>query len=206
MLKNKWFIGVLVLGLAATVAYNLTYFASRGQRPVPSQNEPPAVSMAAPQVLSNSIGASQPLAGGPDEMNVRPVVSLEEITQQAQSPLLIKTKQEALPKKFYPARDPFQSVPVIRPAVRELKPDLTSLGSEREVAPPDPVTRVTAILVQGERRLAVVNGYPKGVGSHIGDWQIAAIEPGYVMMRTMNGERKIEIETQVTDVKSECKP
>jgi hypothetical protein len=141
-------------------------------------------------------------------MSVRPPFSPEEIAQQAQSPLSVAFSREPLPKRVYPARDPFQTARALRQPVWEIEPTLTPPTSpdELDASLPEPALRVTAILVQGERRFAVINGYPKRIGSRIGTWQITAIEPDYVTVRTPDGDRKIEIEKQIADAKPQPKP
>jgi len=204
--------GILALGLIATVAYNLTYFASRRRPPVASQDPltivTPAVPQAAPQAVTNSIGTIHPSETGSAEISARPPFSPEEIAQQAQSPLTVALNREPLPKRAYLERDPFRGAPAVRQPVRETEPKSTPSTSpdELDASPPETPLRVTAILVQGERRFAVINGYPKRVGSHMGTWQIAAIEPDYVMVKTPDGDRKIEIHKQLADAKLEPKP
>jgi hypothetical protein len=207
MLKNKWFMGILALGLIATVVYNLSYFASRGRPPAPSAEALAIGPPAQPQVATNSIGGNRPPENGVSEALARPPLSLEEITQQAQNPVSIALKREPSPKKTYPERDPFQGVAALRLQVLELEPKAMAATSsdEMDTSPLEPTLRVTAILVQGERRFAVINGYAKRVGASVGPWQIAAIEPGYVMVRTPDGDRKIEIEKQIGDAKPEPK-
>src|SRR6266850_3455703 len=102
MLKNKWLMGVLALGLIATVVYNLSYFASRGRPPAPSSEALAIDTPAPPQVATNSIGTNQPPENGISEVLARPPLSLEEITQQAQKPLTIALKREPTPKNTYP--------------------------------------------------------------------------------------------------------
>jgi len=61
-----------------------------------------------------------------------------------------------------------------------------------EVTEPDPVVR--SILVSGDRRLALMNGRIVSVGDPIGTAVVRAIEPGAVVIATVDGKiRRIEL-------------
>jgi hypothetical protein len=64
---------------------------------------------------------------------------------------------------------------------------------ETESPPPDPLFKVSATLIEADRRIALVNGVPKKIGAAVGNWRIVAIEPDYVVVQTPGGERKVEI-------------
>jgi len=197
-----------VLGLIGTLAYNLSYLASRRRPPAPGPDALTIETPATNQIVTNSIGTNQPSETGVSEAPARPPFSLEEIAQQAQKPLSAALKGALSPKSPYPERDPFQGSLALRQQVREIEPQSTPPAptADPDVSTPEPSLRVTAILVQGERRFAVINGYAKRIGASVGSWQIAAIEPDYVLMKTPDGDRKIEIEKRTADAKPEPKP
>ena len=84
--------------------------------------------------------------------------SLAEIMQQAQNPLSVPLKREPLAKQAYPKRDPFQKAPTLWSQVQPLDPEATPATSsdQNDESLSEPILRVTAILVQGERRFAVM--------------------------------------------------
>jgi hypothetical protein len=128
---------------------------------------------------------------------------MPEIAQQAQNPLSLSLAGDRTTQRVYPERDPFREAPTARVQPWQSKVGESPPSSPEKTSLPDePSLKVTAILVEGDRRIALVNGYPKRVGTKIGSWQIAAIEPDHLILKTPEGDKKIEIERQIADAKT----
>jgi hypothetical protein len=200
MPKNKWLLVLLSLGLAGTAVYNITFFASRDQGNSPQSTVMPGIVPTAPlepvQNI-NAINGTVHFQGSvSSEAQSRPFLSMEEIERQARNPVDLSVKSGPPTRRDWPDRDPFQAarqhVPVLtehtHSAESSVKPPL-----ETESPPPDPSFKVSATLIEEDRRIALVNGVPKKIGAAVGNWRIVAIEPDYVVVQTPGGERKVEI-------------
>lgn len=199
MLKNKWILVLLILGLAGTAVYNITFFRSRYQgNTLASANTTLDVPtrLAEPVQNINTIGGTvRPLGSVTSEPPSRPLLFFEEIERQAGDPVDLSVKRVLPEGRPWPERDPFQAprqrapVPTrrVESAESPAKPSM-----ETESTSSDPVFKVSAILIEENRRFALVNGYPKRIGASVGNWRIVAIEPDHVIVQTPAGERKVE--------------
>ena len=208
MPKNKWLLVLLALGLAGTAVYNITYFASRDQgNALPSTAATGMVPTppVEPGLNMNAInGAIQPQEGVSSEGQSRPFLSVEEIERQARTPVDLSEKRSLLASRPWPDRDPFQAPRQQRPVSTDRKYSAESPvkpSLETESPPLDPSFKISATLIDEDRRFALVNGVPKKIGSVVGTWRIVAIEPNYVVVQTSGGERKVEILNQLAHEK-----
>jgi hypothetical protein len=200
MPKNKWLLILLTLGLAGTAVYNITFFASRDQDKGLQSNVTTGIVPTTPLEPVQSINAINGTAHLPgsvsSEVQCRPLLSMEEIERQARNPVDLSVKSSLSVSRPWPDRDPFQAprqhIPVLtdhtHSAESSVKPSL-----ETESPPLDPSFKVSATLIDQDRRFALVNGVPKKIGAAVGSWRIVAIEPDYVVVQTPGGERKVEI-------------
>jgi hypothetical protein len=208
MRKNRWILLLLSLGLAGAAVYNIAFFRTRFQRNSLASTTT-ALNIPAPDVeqvqgINTISGTVKPQANIPSEPTTRPPLSIEEIEQKATDPVDLSAKRIFLEGRTWPKRDPFQTpqqqapVPTrdIESAELPAKPSM-----EAESKPLEPVFKVSAILIEENRRFALVNGYPKRIGALVGSSRIVAIEPDYVIVQTPEGERKVDILKQPEDEK-----
>lgn len=208
MPKNTWLLLLLALGLAGTAVYNISFFASRDQDNSPQSAVTPGIVPTPPVEPGQNInvinGAIHPKESDSSDAPARPVLSMEEIERRARNPVDLPVLSTVSCRPAWPERDPFlgprQHAPVpagpAHPAALSVKPTLRA-----ESLPPDPIFKVSAILIEEDKRFALVNGYPRGIGAAVGDWEIIAIQPDHVVVRTPGGERKIEILKQLAHEK-----
>lgn len=79
----------------------------------------------------------------------------------------------------------------VRVRMRALLPPSTIPASSRRGEPRQAMPAVDAILVNGARRVAQVNGLPMAVGETLGSYRITAIEPHRVLfVQTVMGKHQ----------------
>jgi hypothetical protein len=206
MLKNKWILALLILGLSGTAVYNITFFASRN--PGNNQTSPiatPTTSVAPTefsQNLNTISGTESSTKTLPGEQQPRPLLSIEEIGRQAQNPVSLPVMSDSFVTRAWPQRDPFQAAKQQPTGESNLSKVPTLTVKTPLDTPPtlmDPLFKVSAVLIEKERRFALVNGYPMKIGAVVGNWRIVAIEPDSVIVQTPRGEREVKILKQTKD-------
>jgi hypothetical protein len=187
MAKNKWVIAVVVLAVLAVGVYNVHYFLNReanaqaqpiavvqpANQSTPSPSEPVTVAPSGTEPTSMATGANPPIYW--DQL-------------QAQSyQAVAAAAANAAPTPPWPKRDPFTKNEPLPLAARSN--EIASVPAD----PPEPHYTVSAILIQGNRRLAIIDGAPRQVGAHLGKGKITAIEPHYVLLDAAKGTRRLDL-------------
>jgi hypothetical protein len=130
-------------------------------------------------------------AGTADSASL-PRISREEIHRLAQQPFASSEDLEADPGMAWPRRDPFSASRESSPA-----PQNTPVIPVKEVSAPQPLPALECVfsgtLIDQKQRLALVNGVPLSVGDQLGAWQLARIEPDYILLEAGKETRRIEL-------------
>jgi len=214
MKRKHWLLVLLPVVLLLVGYYNVSFFSGRSLRTQASVTQASmseeSQALAGTQV-ANDTAFAEP-AGAPSLSPAfptdKPSLSREELINRARKPVFFE--QTIVLSKFpaWPKRSPFE--PQRSPVHAPMQGGSTRLGSVQPLptnlsakSQPDP--QVSAILVQGARRLAVVNGNLKEEGSRLGSWKILSIERDCIQVETPTGPKQIGLSARIAKVKDESR-
>jgi hypothetical protein len=202
-MKSPWQIGLLAIAVTGVSTYDYMFFKNRNVQKTPVTEI---------HVSSPVSGAAEPLlaplpepAGSEKEMivegeDLRPAISLDEVNALSRQAFIIKEDlapdnnhsrimQESVTKQIL-TRKPARSIPLI---VEKNKAQILSPA-------PAPQCMFSGTLIEGRKKLALVNGMPLMVGDQLGVWQLARIESDYIVLES--GAKTHRIELNGMEIKS----
>ena len=197
MAKNKWLMALLLLGVAGVIAYNTSFFVGRdpkngSQAPVQTSADVPAApESGTPSPTEPASPASLANSAWPAAASAHPSWSMEQLRMEAARTLIEDAADFQKPLRTWPARDPFCEQKPPTPATLTVLPQ--RVEPSPRVEPPEPTYALSAILVQGARRYAVIDGNLRKVDSSVPGGKVVAIEPDHVLIKTVKGIKKLAL-------------
>lgn len=192
-MKSPWQIGLLALAVTGVSAYDLVYF--RNYR---SQNHA-STQISETQTVSGTIepllAPSPQSADSNNEAAVCPLprISREELHRLAQQAFVSKELKDGESATAWPKRDPFEAYG--EPA--QLAHSVSTKPGMKETPPPQPPPEPQCVfsgtMIGQERALALVDGVPLSVGDRLGIWQVARIEPDYIILQAGKATHRVEL-------------
>jgi hypothetical protein len=195
MMKSPWQIGLLALAITGVSAYDIIYFTNRAknQASAPIVEAQPAPAMMNPVLSPLPAPAGSANTEGSAGAGSFPRISREEIQKLSQQVFVSKKPWEPDSETVWPRRDPF-----------EIYKESERISTDNEVIlpmqkPPDPAPLTvpqcvfSGTLIESSRRLALVDGTPMSIGDRLGAWQLARIEPDYIILEAGKETRRIEL-------------
>ena len=209
-MKSPLLIGLLALAITGVSAYDYYFFThdrDAGQPPTQAAPNAPMIPSAAP------VKSAPAETGVPEGTTVRgslPPISREEIQRLAQQPFVSREDEGSEAEAAWPRRDPFaisrESAPARQSAPAfQNEPVWQSASAShsasavpaKEASAPQPLPAPECVfsgtLIDDDQRLALVNGAPLAVGDRVGAWQLARIEPDYIILEAGKETRRIEL-------------
>ena len=193
-MKSPWQIGLLVLMITGVSSYDIYFYKKyRDQRriPISIQSDAPKESTAGAQPSGEEASYSDTTGQG--NAGAIPPISREQLQLLAQNEFVENLHVPSDAGGTWPHRDPFGlpkspgrpilNTPAVSPA------GTASLPAQL----PDPQLVFTGTLIEPNGRLALIDGMPRPVGTQFGPWQLARIEPDYILLQAGQGTRRIEL-------------
>jgi hypothetical protein len=195
-MKSPWQIGLLAVAITGVSAYDYIFFSNRtsDNRPTASiQADPETGLLITERADTAAFPAGTEASSGSD---FSPAISLERLQLQAQKRFMPGEGLLAASDDAWPERDPFnaagRSVPnpgagqnVTEPEGKAASATLPSLQEQQ--------FNFTGTLIEHQRRLALINGDPQAIGARLGVWQLARIESDYIILKSGDEIRRIEL-------------
>ena len=195
-MKSPWQLGFLALVVTGVSTYDFVFFKNyRAQKQAPAQVETvqPSPGMTEPLLspLPQSPGSED--AAIPSDTGLMPPISRDALQKFSQKAYVSNDHPEAGVEKNWPPKDPFSTHPVSERASH----DAPSIPVKREMPapqpPPAPDCVFSGTLIEGTRKLALVDGLPVAVGDRLGIWQLVRIEPDYIILEAGNNSHRIQL-------------
>lgn len=218
-MKSPWHFGILALAVTGVSVYDFTFFKNKqSEKPMSIQMKTGQSTAALVQPLlsplpepANADGATG-LVGA---VSV-PFISREELRGLSQQAFISQPFGATDIKASWPERDPFaadkasqqrlQDIPAAHlqntfteDTISGQRPhDITVKPLMKETPFPLPGQSApqyvfSGTLIEGENKLALVNGSPLSIGDRLGIWQLARIEPGYIILEAGKESYRIEL-------------
>jgi hypothetical protein len=216
-MKSPWQLGFLALAVTGVSTYDFMFFKnhqSEKQISIQMKTDQPMAGVAEPLLspLSESDNADKTTGLiGADSV---PPISREELRGLSQQAFISKDFGEADIEASWPERDPFavnkiseriQHIIPVKPLMKEIPISLSQQPTSQHVfsemretpvpLPPQPAPQYvfSGTLVEGENKLALVNGSPMSIGDRLGIWQLTQIEPDYIILEVGKESYRIEL-------------
>lgn len=216
-MKSPWHFGILALAVTGVSIYDFTFFKNKqSEKPISIQmkTDPSKAAIAEPLLSPLPEPANADKATG--LIGADPFISQEELRKLSQQAFISKNPGKANAKASWPERDPFAADkafirspydipaahlrnPFTEDTISEQKPhDITVKPLMKETPSPLPGQSApqyvfSGTLIEGENKLALVNGSPLSIGDRLGIWQLARIEPGYIILEVGQESYRIEL-------------
>ncbi len=195
MAKTKWLVALLLAGVLGVVIYDFDFFLGRKNK----SKEEETVQLAA-EGGSNSPSSSEaslvaaaptlsPVPTGSGEALPRPALAYEQLQLEARKTILVERQISPKIDWHWPDRDPFREQ-AMEPLARG---DVLVPVAPPKIEAPEPVYELSAILVQGERRYAVIDGSLRKVNSIVNGGKVTVIERDYVEIKTAKGMKRLAL-------------
>jgi hypothetical protein len=196
--KSPWQLGFLALAVTGVSTYDYMFFKNY------TKAKKADIQMTAPQpAIIPEEALLSPLPESADAVNSTepateeslPSISREDLLRQARQAYVSKDYSESGLSGSWPDRDPFAS----RETVERLPINIPVIPAQKEtpVSPPQtnpaPQCVFSGTLVQGSNKLALVDGIPLAIGDRLGIWQLARIEPDYIVLEAGNETHRIAL-------------
>lgn len=195
-MKSPWQIGLLAIAVTGVSTYDYMFFKKRNVQKTPITEI---------HVSSPISGSTEPLlaplpeptgsekAMGVEGENLRPTISLDELNTLSRQAFVIKEDLESNNVPSRPMREPANKLIIAGKPARSLPPTV-----ENDKAPvlspvPAPQCIFSGTLIEGRKKLALVNGMPLMVGDRLGVWQLARIESDYIVLESGAKTHRIEL-------------
>jgi hypothetical protein len=195
-MKSPWQIGLLAIAVTGVSTYDYMFFKNRNAKTTP---------VAAIQLSSPVSGAAEPLlaplpeSAGSEAAPIgeggalRPAISLDEVNSLSKQPFVIKEDWESAKALAQPARASVGNQAVAAKPVRGI-PARLEINKEPVLnSEPSPRCVFSGTLIDGHKKLALVNGMPLMVGDRLGLWQLARIESDYIVLESGAKAQRIEL-------------
>jgi hypothetical protein len=210
-MKSPWQIGLLALAVTGVSAYDLLYFThfrTNNQTSIQTAASPPLIAAAEPANATQVVPADSDYTAGAADAVSLPRISRENIQTLAQKAFVSKEDWKPETETVWPRRDPFlasrefapasQNIPEPSSAKQTSAPqNVPEPSSAKQTSAPPPLPSPQCIfsgaLIEQGRRLALVDGVPLSIGDRLGVWQLAQIEPDYIILEAGKETRRIEI-------------
>jgi hypothetical protein len=195
-MKSPWQIGLLALAVTGVAAYDFLCFKkspSKSQTSIQISTSQPAVAAVAPVLSVLSEPAESRNAAGFAGVDSLPHISREELHQLSQQAFVSREFPKAESDIAWPRRDPFE----LYRESREMPRNISAKSLMKETPAPPPLSAPQCVfsgtLIDGERKLALVDGVPLSIGARLGVWQLARIEPDFIILQGGKETHRIEL-------------
>jgi hypothetical protein len=209
-MKSPLLIGLLALAITGVSAYDYYFFTHDHDGGQPSTQAAPN----APLIQSAAPVEPAPSETGEPEGTITssslPPISRDEVQRLAQQRFVSREDEGSNTEAAWPQRDPFaisrESAPVRQNAQAFQNEPVWQNASAshsasavpaKEASAPQPLPAPDCVfsgtLIDDDQRLALVNGAPLSVGDRVGAWQLARIEPDYIILEAGKETRRIEL-------------
>jgi hypothetical protein len=198
-MKSPWQIGLLALAVTGVSTYDFVYFTGDRNSNQTSIQTPATLPLIAGAESMNSTPAESGNSTGAADAVSLPHISPEEIHRLAQQAFVSAEEQEAESETesetVWPGRDPFSPSRESSP----ISPKAPAISSAKETSIPPPLPAPHCVfsgtLIEQEHRLALVNGVPLSIGDRLGVWQLARIEPEYIILEAGKETCRVELKS-----------
>jgi hypothetical protein len=207
-MKTPWQFGFLAIAIAGVSTYDFLFFKKQPQKQNPIQviSNQPAVDIPTP--LLAPLPASESLSNTTEPAGAEsiPAISREELQRLSQAAFISKNLPEEDYPISWPVRDPFAGY--IEPDGPPLDIAVTHTKRELPVPLPKPAPQYSfsGTMIQGNYRLALVDGTPLSTGDRVGIWQLSRIEPDYIILEAGKETHRIELKGAGRHIASQKDP
>jgi hypothetical protein len=216
-MKSPWQLGFLALAITGVSTYDFMFFKnhqSEKQISIQMKTDRPMTVAAEPLLSPLPEPANADKATGLVGVDAVPPISREELRGLSQQAYIWKDFGETDVEASWPKRDPFaadraseqrpHSIPV-KPLMKEISVPLSQQPAPQRVfseiretpvplpSQPTPQYVFSGTLIEGENKLALVNGSPMSIGDRLGIWQLTRIEPDYIILEVGKESYRIEL-------------
>jgi hypothetical protein len=216
-MKSPWQIGLLALAVTGVATYDFMFFKnhqSEKQISIQKETDQPATGVAEPLLSPLPEPANAGKATGLGGADSVPPISREELRGLSQQAFIPNSFREAGIEASWPERDPFAAdkvseqrphnisviplmneTPVSLPQQPALQHASSGIKETPAPLPPqhEPQCVFSGTLIEGENKLALVNGSPMSIGDRLGIWQLARIELDYIVLEVGKESYRIEL-------------
>jgi hypothetical protein len=195
-MQSPWQVGLLAIAITGVSTYDFIFMKNRTapKRPVTEIHVSQPVSGSVEPLL-----APLPAPAAPEEAmdavgeDLRPAISLDELHTLSRQALVIKEDSESGNAASWTWRAPITKQLIARKSVRSI-PSISEVNEPPVQNPlPAPQCIFSGTLIEGHKKLALVNGVPLMVGDRLGDWQLARIESDYIVLESGEKTHRIEL-------------
>jgi hypothetical protein len=206
-MKSPWQIGFLALAVTGVSTYDFLFFknnSSKNRTSMQISASQPAAATVAPVLSPLPEPSESGNAAGFDGADSLPHISREELHKLSQQAFVSKEFSEEESNMVWPRRDPFEVYREFEQIPRTIPAKFLMRGGATPSPLPVPKCVFSGTLIEGEHKLALVDGIPLSVGDRLGVWQLARIELDYIILEAGKETHRIELkgmESQVTHQK-----
>jgi hypothetical protein len=196
-MKSPWHLGILALAVTGVSTYDFMFFKknqSEKQLSIQMKTDQSTPTVVEPLLSPLSEPANADKATGLVGADSVPPISREELRGLSQQAFISKDFGKADVEASWPERDPFAA----DKASKQRPHDITVQPLMKEI--PVPLLRQPApqyvfygTLIEGENKLALVDGSPMSIGDRLGIWQLTRIEPDYIILEVGKESYRIEV-------------
>jgi hypothetical protein len=197
-MNSPWQLGLLAIAVTGISTYDYMFFKNRKvqKTPVTEIHVSQPISSSAEPLLARFPGpveSEKAMDVGGDDL--RPAISLDELRNLSKQAFIIK---EDLESDNVPS--PLRQAPVNAKRIAG-KPvgSILSIAKNNNMPAakpvPEPQCVFSGTLIEGRKKLALVNGMPMMVGDRLGMWQLAQIESDYIVLESGSKTHRIEMKS-----------
>jgi hypothetical protein len=202
-MKSPWQIGLLALAVTGVSAYDLLYFThfrTNNQASIQAAATPSLIAAAEPINSTQAEPAEPGNSTGTADAASLPRISREEVHRLAHQAFVSREDLETETEMAWPRRDPFSASGEFAPESQ----NVSAIPSAKRASAPPPLPSPQCVfsgtLIEQGLRLALVNGIPLSIGDRLGIWQLARIEPDYIILEAGKEIHRIEIKSSEAQI------
>jgi hypothetical protein len=195
-MKSPWQIGLLAIAVTGVSTYDYMFFKNRNVQKTPITEihvSSPISSSAEPLLAPLPEPTGSEKAMGVEGENLRPAISLDELNVLSRQAFVIKEDLESNNISSMPMREPASKRIIAGKHARSLPPIVENDKDPVLNIVPAPQCKFSGTMIEGRKKVALVNGMPLMVGDRLGVWQLARIESDYIVLESGAKSHRIEL-------------
>jgi hypothetical protein len=195
-MKSPWQIGLLAIAVTGVSTYDYMFFKNRNVQKIPVTEihlSSPISGAAEPLLAPLPESAGSEKAMSVEGEDLRPAISLDELNTLSRQAFVIKEDLGPSNSYYRPMREPIAKQIIAGKPVRSIPPIVENNKALALSPTPAPQCVFSGTLIEGRKKLALVNGIPLMIGDRLGSWQLARIEPDHIVLEAGAKTHRIEL-------------